>query len=201
MSGIRELSSIKEKILDRALFLIGVRGTVNVPVRAIVEEAGVNIGAINYYFGTKDKMLSQVKRFYVNNIISTINPLINDSLDDQKKLIYYANEVMIYCLRFPGISVIYKDANETKNEDPYSQEIVDTTALMEEKLDLVLKRYINDDEENFRMKRMIFKSSIIYPSDNIGVDSNDDLLYDPLKRMKYIEKVVKLIKGKNEFAK
>ncbi len=79
---MRELKSIEERILDRTLYLIGKTGNENVPVRAIVHEAGVNIGAINYYFGTKDNMLSHVKQFYVENTMSTIEYLENESLDD-----------------------------------------------------------------------------------------------------------------------
>lgn len=194
---MRELKSIKEKILDRTLYLIGKRGTVNVPVRAIVQEADVNIGAINYYFGTKEKMLIHVKQFYIANIMTTIVPLEDESLDDQQKLIHYANEVVEYCIRFPGVTVILKNAYETKEDDRKSQEIIDATILMDDKLNKVLERYLDEDEEKFKIKKMIFMSSIIYPTHDYTVmNAESDFLYDYDMRLGYIEKVVQLIRQK-----
>ena len=60
---MRELKGIEEKILDRALYLFGKNGTTNVPIRSIVREAGVNVSAINYYFGSKDNMMNYIKEF------------------------------------------------------------------------------------------------------------------------------------------
>jgi AcrR family transcriptional regulator len=191
---MRELKSIEEKILDRTLYLIGKRGTVNVPVRAIIQEADVNIGAINYYFGSKEKMLSHVKQFYIENIMSTIAPLDDESLDDQQKLIHYANEVMEYYIRFPGVTVILKYAYETKEHDEMSQKIINSELLMENKMEKVLERYLDEDEEKFKIKKMIFMSSIIYPThDYTEMNEESDILHDYNKRIGYIEKVVKLI--------
>lgn len=192
---MRELKSKEEKILDRTLYLIGQRGTVNVPVRAIVQEADVNIGAINYYFGTKEKMLSHVKQFHIENILSIIVPLEDESLDDQQKLIHYANEIVEYCIRFPGVTVILKDAYKTKDDDENSQEIIDVANLMEAKLNIVLERYLSKDEKEFKIKKMIFMSSIIYPTDDyMKMNAESDFLYDYEKRIAYIEKVVQLIR-------
>ena len=194
---MRELKSIEEKILDRTLYLIGKRGTVNVPVRAIIQEADVNIGSINYYFGSKEKMLSHVKQFYVENIMSTIAPLEDDSLDDQQKLIKYANEVMEYFIRFPGATVMLKHAYETRERDEMSQKIISAAVLMEDKINKVLGRYLDDDEEKFKIKKMIFMSSIIYPThDYTEMNAETDILYDDDKRIGYIEKVLKLIRQK-----
>ena len=50
---MRDLNSVEEKILDRALYLIGKTGSMNVPIRAIAKEANVNVSAVNYYFRTR----------------------------------------------------------------------------------------------------------------------------------------------------
>jgi len=195
--GMRELKSIEEKILDRTLYLIGKRGTLNVPVRAIIQEADVNIGAINYYFGSKEKMLSHVKQFYIENIMATTAPLDDESLNDEQKLIHYANEVMEYCIRFPGVTVILKYAYETKEHDEMSQKIMNSALLMEDKMNKVLERYLDDDEDNFKIKKMIFMSSVIYPThDYTEMNEESEFLYDEKKRIGYIEKIVKLIRQK-----
>jgi len=194
---MRELKSIEEKILDRTLYLIGKRGTLNVPVRAIIQEADVNIGAINYYFGSKEQMLTHVKQFYIENIMSTIAPLDDASLDDEQKLIHYANEVMEYCIRFPGVTVILKYAYETIEHDEMSQKIISSALLMEDRMNKVLERYLDEDEENFKIRKMIFMSSIIYPThDYTEMNAESVFLYNYEKRISYIEKIVKLIKQK-----
>src|SRR5690554_2385711 len=118
---MRELKNVEEKILDRTLYLIGKRGNIDVPVRAIVKEAQVNIGAINYYFGTKENMLRQVKQFYIENVLSTMAPLEDAALDEERKLVEYADITMAYSLRFQGVIALLKNAFETKEEDEMSQ--------------------------------------------------------------------------------
>lgn len=66
---MRELTSIQEKILDKALYLIGKNASFNVPIRAIAKEANVNVSAINYYFRTKEEMMKYVKEFYLDNTV------------------------------------------------------------------------------------------------------------------------------------
>lgn len=112
---MKELKSVEERILDRTLYLIGKQGSVNVSVRSIVKEADVNIGAINYYFGTKENMLRQVKQFYLENLISIVVPLEDESLEDREKLKRYVAMSMEYSLRFPGAIALVKDAFETKD--------------------------------------------------------------------------------------
>ncbi|WP_313126358.1 hypothetical protein [Proteiniclasticum ruminis] len=46
---MRDLNTVEMRIVDHTLYLIGQKGTVDVPVRTIVKEAKVNLGAINYY--------------------------------------------------------------------------------------------------------------------------------------------------------
>lgn len=189
-----ELKSVEERLLDRTLYLIGKHGSVNVPVRTIVKEADVNIGAINYYFGTKENMLRQVKKFYIENLISTVVPLDDESLEDEEKLKRYASLSMEYSMRFPGVIALLKDAFETKEQDEMSQKIVEETMLMEEKLNRVMKCYLKDVEDEYSIRKTIFLSSIIYPTLEFNELNGTAFLIDEKKRMDYIDKVVKLIR-------
>ena len=54
------MSETKEKILDTAQRLIGERGYSATSVRHIVAEAGVNLAAIHYHFGSKEELLAAV---------------------------------------------------------------------------------------------------------------------------------------------
>jgi AcrR family transcriptional regulator len=54
------MSETKEKILDTAQRLIGEQGYSATSVRQIVAEAGVNLAAIHYHFGSKEELLAAV---------------------------------------------------------------------------------------------------------------------------------------------
>src|SRR4051794_16717370 len=57
------------KILDAAERLMG-EGGLKVPLRAITSEAGVNLGAVNYHFHSKDALLDAIiaRRFTPVNV-------------------------------------------------------------------------------------------------------------------------------------
>jgi AcrR family transcriptional regulator len=50
----------RERVLDTAERLFAGRGLDAVSVRDIIAAAGVNLGAINYHFGTKDRLIEAV---------------------------------------------------------------------------------------------------------------------------------------------
>ena len=51
------LAATKEKILDTAERLFADRGLEATSIRDITTAAGANLGAINYHFGTKQKLI------------------------------------------------------------------------------------------------------------------------------------------------
>lgn len=50
------------RILDVAEALFALHGIHGTSIRTITEQAGVNVAAVNYHFGSKDKMVSEVIR-------------------------------------------------------------------------------------------------------------------------------------------
>ncbi len=52
----------KEKILDAAERLIGDQGYASTSLRQIIAEAGVNLAAIHYHFGSKEELLDEIIR-------------------------------------------------------------------------------------------------------------------------------------------
>ena len=53
-------SPAKARILDAAERLFAEHGIVGVPIRDIIEEAGVNVASVNYYFGSKTGLIRSV---------------------------------------------------------------------------------------------------------------------------------------------
>lgn len=192
---MRELKSIEEKILDRALYLFGKNGSLNVPIRAIAKEADVNVSAINYYFGSKDKMVKNVQAFYIENLVLAYSKLDNEELSDEEKLILCANEIMEYTLRYPGVLVMLKEATNSDKDEEMAKKIMDVTQSMNENLNTVLKRVIKTSENKFTYAKMIFLSSIVYPtSDDNTEDLKNELISDKEKRIDYIRYILSILK-------
>lgn len=192
---MRELTSIEEKILDKTLYLIGKTGSFNVPIRAIAKEAGVNVSAINYYFRTKEEMLRHVKEFYIDNTISAYCVLDSDQYNDEEKLILFANEIMEYALKYPGIFTILKESTKEKSIDEMDTKIVEVTNTMNEKMDRVLARVFNKNDITFQYNRIIFLSSILYPTSNFDLNNFDqNIISDKEQRLKYITYIIKTLK-------
>lgn len=190
---MRELKSIEEKILDRALYLFGKNGSSNVSIRAISTEAEVNVSAINYYFGSKEEMLRNVQAFYIENTIAAYDALDNDKLSDEEKIIVCANEIMEYSLKYPGVFVMNKEAERSYPNDEMSKQIIDITAKMNGKLDDILKKVIKAPEEKFHYIRMIFLSSILHPAGDTGMEAFNKL-DDRNVRIDYIKYLINILK-------
>ena len=193
---MRELKSVEEKILDRSLYLFGKNGSTNVPIRTIAKEANVNVGAINYYFGSKDEMIRTVQRFYIENTIAAYLPLDNDELNDEEKVVLCLNEIMEYSLRYPGVIVMHKEAENAEVKDEMSNQIINITASMNEKLDKILIKVLDSSEEDFKYHRMIVLSSVLYPTSDKNIQVfNEEFLKNKDGRINYIKYILKILKG------
>lgn len=193
---MRELKNIEEKILDRALYLFGKNGSLNVPIRTIAKEAEVNVSAINYYFRSKDEMIKNVQKFYIQNTILAYSKLDNEELSDEEKLILCANEIIEYALRYPGVLVMQREAAKADEDEEISREIIDITESLNKKLDRVLKKVITTSESRFTYVKMVFLSSIIYPTSDFNTeDFKNELINDKEKRIEYIRYILNMLKN------
>jgi AcrR family transcriptional regulator len=72
-------SSCRNRILEAAGEIFAECGYRSATVRRICEQAGVNIAAINYYFGGKEKLYSEVLRYWHEFAIRKYPPLLGVS--------------------------------------------------------------------------------------------------------------------------
>lgn len=192
---MRDFNNIEEKILDRALFLIGKTGSMNVPIRAIAKEAQVNVSAVNYYFRTKDEMLRHIKQFYIENSKATMKFFEHEHMDEETKLANFANEIMEYNIRFPGVTVILKNAEQTVETDDMSEKILKVTKDLHHQLETSLMKVIKCDSQEFMFRKLFFLSSIVYPLENSeAIYSKNVDFTDEETRKAYIYHLITLLK-------
>lgn len=191
---MREFHSVQEKILDRALFLIGEKGSYDVPIRDITHAAGVNVNAVNYYFGSKDNMLDQMEAFFIQNYLSAY-AVLEQELEDEQKLLLWANEIMEYTLQYPGIQILLRDCQKPGRNGRMSRFLKEKSGSYNQKVDQLLKRVFNTDEKHLHLIRILFHSAILYPA-SFGTDFHFGLeeIKDRDFRLRYLTFTIDTIK-------
>lgn len=93
----------RERIIRAVLVLIGEKGDVDPTVREIAQKADVNLASINYYFRSKEKLLSEVEKHFAEEVNKITHILSDESIDKVKRILIWANEMMTQLAQYPGI--------------------------------------------------------------------------------------------------
>lgn len=193
---MRELKNVEERILDRALYLMGKKKSCDISVRAIAKEAGVNVGAINYYFRSKEEMLRLVKEFYITNTLTVLAILRSEGYDAVEQLLLAGNEIMEYALRFPGNGVIRTHSRLVADQDEVSSRVIALTEELGSRLKELFRRVIPATESAIQYKYIMFISSVNYPTDYEEiVDFDGSILIEVEHRMDYLRLLLDTLKA------
>lgn len=123
---IEEMSA-REKIIAATLSLIEKEGVHGLTTRVIASEANVNIAAINYYFGSKQKLIEETLLSALNHMFSDTADFVTqmgDSADDLLK------NIMLYFLqgsvRYPGMikAMLHEPVNNNNYNDAVMQQLM-----------------------------------------------------------------------------
>ena len=185
-----------ERILESTIRLIGEKGTMDVSVREIARAAEVNVAAINYYFETKERMLTEMREHFLGNYARVNQVLYDDSVAVEQRLRSWADDVMFYLLQFPGILVVVAQLVSTELPDAFE-------SMVREQLDNsfgVLRRAIgemlgSDDEAllNFRCSLLIAAITQPVTQPEAGVYRREQF-EDPQFRKRYVDRLFDCLK-------
>ncbi len=193
----------KNKLLQAAIDIFGLKGEVT--TREITEKAGVNVAAINYYFGNKNNLLKEVEGYYANLLYSMQHEILNNiSLNPTEKLMKWAYNLTAFMFQFPAIIELI--ANLAALDKSYNPTLIERVYLDKEVQDMIedgiRKGTGCSDSETIKHKYLQIFSGIIglvvhhiiaktYFSEKsiVGIDSNNEL-------EEYIERVVNNILSK-----
>lgn len=183
----------KTKILMATAEIIGREKNLNLTVREIASRAKVNVASINYYFGSKGKLLEEVETHLLNNVRLVYPDLENKALPTEERIINWANSLIKNLIDYPGI--IYLIGTRVLERENTSLDLylslleTDITPLVEK-----LGQDSRDDETKFKVLQLI--SGIVYPvlilsseSGASGINIADDGV-----RKKYIASLVESLK-------
>jgi AcrR family transcriptional regulator len=98
-----EEQPVREKIILAAIRCLEREGLHSVTTRTIAKEAEVNVAAINYYFGTKEKLMDEALRHAMNNALGDLGEIMAGSEDPSFKLFTVFNLFFTGMIRYPGL--------------------------------------------------------------------------------------------------
>jgi AcrR family transcriptional regulator len=99
-----EEKNVREQIISATVELIEEKGLSQVTVRAIAREARVNIAAINYYFGSKEKLLDAALAFTLDNAFSDPLAELSSSLTPDELMQRVLSDWLQGAVNYPGIT-------------------------------------------------------------------------------------------------
>ena len=104
----KENVSIRDKITMATIDCIGRGGIQSLTTRKIAREAGVNSAAINYYFGSKEKLVEKALHQTLDEM-STLPEEILDlkNLESKERLKMFFLAIMEGVANYPGITVAH----------------------------------------------------------------------------------------------
>ncbi|MCL6590120.1 MAG: TetR/AcrR family transcriptional regulator [Firmicutes bacterium] len=95
---------VREKIIQATFNCIEKEGIHSLTTRSIAKEAGVNSAAINYYFGTKEKLIEEALRYAIDNALGDSAAIMTGQYENPHLNLYIIFSFFFTgMLRYPGL--------------------------------------------------------------------------------------------------
>ncbi len=186
---MKKIVSKKEKILNAALKLIAEKGNLNFTIREVVLDADVNIASVNYYFGTKKKLIQEIEKKFIGNLLEFQNILKDTQIEPKQRLIKWTSNLFEYMIDNPGLISILN------NKLIFAEDIDTTFKLFLQENNKYLAQIIREiasiEEEIIRFKIVQINASLFFPT--IFVNNSEDLFGFSFKDLENRNKYVKSI--------
>lgn len=109
--------SAQERIILATIDLIGRDGIQSLTTRSIAKEAGVNSAAINYYFGTKEKLVDKALSQTLDEMSGLPEEILDcEDMDPLKRLQAFFSAVTEGIFNYPGITKAHLYAPLMEND-------------------------------------------------------------------------------------
>ena len=153
----------KGKIILATLDIIGAEGFHNVTVRKIAAKAAVNIGAVNYHFGSKEKVIAEALEHVIMRMKESFTALDNPAATPHERLRNFLRGYIQTLFRYPDPikSIIYQAIHGNHEEHCY-QAYMKHEGVYKIK-GLLHAIYPNAPEEELNLHTVRLLSSIVFP--------------------------------------
>lgn len=184
----QEESSVREKIILAVIHCLEKEGINSLTTRSIAKEADVNIAAINYYFGTKEKLIDEALRHAMNNALGDSGEIMARSEDPYFNLYTILSLFQTGMLRYPGLmKALFYDPFIQEN---YTGPFIQHFGIMLDELHQRLEPLVDDgNKATLKLSIAQICSSIIFTGlfPKFFQDFLDLDLTSPEKQREYME--------------
>ncbi|HEX3045116.1 MAG TPA: TetR/AcrR family transcriptional regulator [Bacillota bacterium] len=188
-----EEKSVREKIILATFNCIEKEGIHTLTTRSIAKEAGVNSAAINYYFGTKEKLIEEALRYAIDNALGDSAEIMTGQHDDPNLNLYIIFSFFFTgMLRYPGLmKALFYDPFIS---DDYTGTFLKRfSALLEEFLQKIEPLISDENRAGLKLSLIQMCSSVVamglFPS--LFQDFLDFDFRDPNRQKEYIDHLFK----------
>ena len=158
----KNVPDARERIIKAVLVLIGEKGDINPTVREIAQKANVNLASINYYFRSKKNLLTEVEKYFAEEINQITSMLNDENIKKVERILMWANEMMTQLAEYPGI--IWMLASKVINKNSVDKSMKKFINIKHSPLKkLVIEITGNKDDKLASLKAIQIFSGIINP--------------------------------------
>ena len=190
----KNLPDARERIIKAVLVLIGEKGDINPTVREIAQKANVNLASINYYFRSKKNLLTEVEKYFAEEINQITSMLNDENIKKVERIFMWANEMMTQLAEYPGI--IWMLASKVINKNSVDKSMKKFINIKHSPLKkLVIEITGNKDDKLASLKAIQIFSGIINPlimqygvGKGFGIDFRDKKI-----RKRHLDTLIKSI--------
>ena len=190
----KNVPDARERIIKAVLVLIGEKGDINPTVREIAQKANVNLASINYYFRSKKKLLTEVEKYFAEEINQITSMLNDENIKKVERILMWANEMMTQLAEYPGI--IWMLASKVINKNSVDKSMKKFINIKNSPLKkLVIEITGNKDDKLASLKAIQIFSGIINPLImQYGVGKGFDIDFRDKKiRKRHLDTLIKSI--------
>ncbi len=183
----------RQKIIQVTINLIAQEGIHGLTTRNIAAAAKVNVAAVNYYFGSKEKLIEESLQSTLNHMFTDTIEILKNKSGDPSELL---KNIMFYflegCIHYPGIikAVLHEPINNNNYETSAMQQITDLI----NKIILQMEQFSVPQQSPVKTDVMQMISSILMTAllpDLFRKILGDNFLTDYEIQQKYIESFFK----------
>jgi AcrR family transcriptional regulator len=159
---LKEKISKKDKIINTTLKLIAEKGNLDFTIREIVLNADVNIASVNYYFGTKKKLIQEIEKKFSKKYAEYENILKDTQITPRERLLKWANSLTEYMVSNPGVISIM--CNKIFLSVDFNSNLELSLQKTNKYLVRIIKEITNiNDEEIIQFKLVKLNADLFYP--------------------------------------
>lgn len=156
--------SIREKIKLATINCIGRDGILNLTTRKIAKEAGVNSAAINYYFGSKEKLVKAALKQTMDEMTQLPEEFLSiENMEPRARLQAFFMAIMEGIYFYPGITTahLYNPLMKNEYSSPFVRRFI---SFFEDMLCRTEGIKLKDPTKDSRVIMIQIFSAIILPA-------------------------------------